>query len=134
LNLLDKNIRAMFSEVASQLQKSRSVSDQHRWKVYLELSSWEARASTTVGSDGWKAMSFQQQRHYISKLVRKKSQEDHKEALLNLEMQGAAHQKVIEGSQEFDWMRHFTGLSKSLLRFGINAVTNTLPTVDNLRR
>jgi len=49
-------------------------------------------------------------------------------------MQGAAHQKVIEGSQDFDWMHHFTGLSKSLLRFGINSVTNTLPTVDNLKR
>ena len=67
-------------------------------------------------------------------IVRRKFQEDHKEALLNLEMQGAAHHKVIEGSQEFDWMRPLTGLSKSLLQFGINSVANTFPTVDNLRR
>jgi hypothetical protein len=35
-------------------------------------------------------------------------------------MQGAAHRSVIQGSQEFDWMYNLTGLSKSLLKFGIN--------------
>lgn len=115
-------------------RNSRSVGDQHRWKAYLEISTWESRAMTTVGSDSWSNMSSKQQRQYISRLVRRKFQEDHKEALLNLEMQGAAHHKVIEGSQEFDWMRPLTGLSKSLLQFGIHSVANTFPTVDNLRR
>jgi hypothetical protein len=49
-------------------------------------------------------------------------------------MQGAAIRSVIEGTQEFDWMYQLTGLSKSLLKFGVNAVTNTLPTIGNLRR
>jgi hypothetical protein len=95
---------------------------------------WENTAKNIIGSASWTKMSLRQQRQYISRLVRKKFHEEHKENLLSLEMQGAAHQKVIEGSQDFDWMHHFTGLSKSLLRFGINSVTNTLPTVDNLKR
>ncbi len=122
----------MFSEVSSQLQKSRSTGDQHRWKAHLEVSMWENTAKNIIGSASWAKMSLRQQRQYISRLVRKKFHEEHKENLLTLEMQGAAHQKVIEGSQDFDWMHHFTGLSKSLLRFGINSVTSTLPTVDTL--
>ena len=100
----------------------------------MELSVWENQAISLVGSACWSKKSLSQQRYYISGLVRKKFQDEHREALLQLEMQGAAHEKVIEDCQEFDWMRQLTGLSTSLLKFGINSVTNTLPTVDNLRR
>jgi hypothetical protein len=50
-------------------RNSRSVGDQHRWKAYLEISTWESRAMTTVGSDSWSNMSSKQQRQYISRLV-----------------------------------------------------------------
>jgi hypothetical protein len=39
-----------------------------------------------------------------------------------------------EDVQDFNWMYQMTRLSKSLLKFGINSVTNTLPTIDNLKR
>jgi hypothetical protein len=133
-NSLDLNIRTMFSETLQQLRKMRSDGEQHRWKGPLALIDLESQAKNHYGLEIWSRFSFQQQRYHLSKVVRKRSQQEHKETLLNLEMQGAAHHSVIEGSQDFDWMHQLTGLSKSLLKFGVNAVTNTLPTMDNLKR
>jgi hypothetical protein len=124
----------MFLENVQQLQKMRSDNDQHRWKGPLELAALETEAKNHFGVDTWSQASSQRQRQLISQVVRKKYSENHRQALLNLEMQGSAHRSVVEGSQEFDWMHQLTGLSKSLLKFGINSVTNTLPTIDNLKR
>ena len=63
-------------------------------------------------------------------------QEHHLEALEALEMQGSAVRESKCESDEigFEWTRTLTGLSPKLLSFGVNSITNTVGTADNLKR
>ncbi len=45
---------------------------------------------------------------YRALFERSFNRNEHKETLLNLEMQGAAHRAVIEDAQEFNWMHQLT--------------------------
>jgi hypothetical protein len=80
----------------------------------------ESQAKNQFGAANWSRLKFHQQRSRLSSIIRQKFLNEDQDSLLNLEMQGAAHRSVIQGSQEFDWMYNLTGLSKSLLKFGIN--------------
>lgn len=60
----------------------------------------------------------------------------HFEALDSLQMQGSAVQdsKCDSNDIGFEWTMTLTGLSPKLLSFGVNGITNTLATADNLKR
>jgi len=81
-------------------------------------------------------MNFHARRRKILQLMKEVSQEQHLHALEALEMQGSAvrESKLDSSDNGFEWTRTLTSLSPKLLSFGVNGITNTLATSDNLKR
>jgi hypothetical protein len=135
-NSRDKTIQELFAAEVYRLKKNRSTSAaSHHWKGPLELDFYEQQAKEKSG-DNWNRMGYHTRRRAITKLMTQEGQVKHQQILESLEMQGSAIREVSDSVQDggYEWTRTLTGLSPKLLSFGINGITNTLATADNLKR
>jgi len=133
----DPLVQDLYGAELSRIMRNRSqTASSHHWKGPVELSAFEEKAKEISG-DLWITMSAHVKRRKILHLMKQDCQEKHLDALVSLEMQGSAVRECkpeLINDNGFEWTRTLTGLSPKLLSFGVNGITNTLATADNLKR
>jgi len=132
----DVIVRDLYIRATDRMRKNRvqANSSHPQWKPNVDLDYFETVAKQKHGSN-WNSFTNQMKRKKISQVVAEQTINDRLEYLKGLQMQGAVISQICrEDELEFEWMRCLTSLSPKLLKFGANAVTNTLPTLDNLKR
>ena len=93
----------------------------------MELLRNNTAATTKENSDKFRKLN--------SKLTKEDMLKVRKEIIEEREMQGQIIRSILEEKEsEMEWFKYVEGIPSSLLKFGVNYITNTLPSQDNHRR